>query len=462
MRLDHIVGSSLNPNYFTTIVRAIPSSPEESWSDSVKNFFTNYHPASYLSHQMVYRSGRVQKPMNDESKMIKGTSTEQLGTYLSRGLCGGKAHSFKVLSSEPESVGSQDVIANPDLRDKECAAALVFFKTRNEALIASQVLQSATPMSWVTDLAPEPHDVYWKNLCIPFWQLWLRRIAMRVASIVFTILFMQVHDPSDNRVPSQCRTDVVSATFFMTYIMTSGWTSLAFEIMQPCALVCNFFYKYILRKKDEPSNGTLSFPYHTEIPRLLLFGCVGFTYSPTAPLILPFLVVYFYLASVVYRNQILNVYVTKYQSGGQFWPMIHNTTIFSLVVTQVISIGVFGLKRLPVAAGLTTLLIPLTLLFSEYCRQRFHPVFKDNIAAQVLITMDRIDEQCGSMEVIHKQLPSAYFQFASTANELRKSVSLNLCNDGDDVSICVPEDLNPGFVNPTLVKAQYFASKHAT
>ncbi|KAG5543701.1 hypothetical protein RHGRI_016456 [Rhododendron griersonianum] len=142
---------------------------------------------------------------------------------------------------------------------------------------------------------------------------------------------------------------------------------------------------------------------------------------------------------------ILNVYVPKYQSGGQFWPIMHNTTIFSLVLTQVIAIGVFGLKRSTVAAAFTVPQIIFTLLFNEYCRQRFHPVFKDN-AAQDLMEMDRKDEQRGSMEAIHKQLPSAYCQFSYTPNILRKAVSLNLCKDGDDddVSICIPEDANPG------------------
>lgn len=64
--------------------------------------------------------------------------------------------------------------------------------------------------------------------------------------------------------------------------------------------------------------------------------------------------------------------------------------------------------------------------------------------------MDRKDEQCGSMEAIHKQLPSAYCQFAYTPNILRKAVSLNLCKDEDDVSICIPEDTNPGLAHPKL------------
>ncbi|KAH7863231.1 hypothetical protein Vadar_015059 [Vaccinium darrowii] len=443
MRLEHIVESSLNPSYFTILVRAIPSSPEESCSDSVKKFFTRYHASSYLSHQMVYRSGTVQKLMDDASKMIKCTSTEQFGSYLKGcGLCGGTAHSFKVLSSEPESVRSGNEMVDPDLRDKESAAALVFFKTRSAALVASKDSNSSR-LYWFHDFvyhscgfrtrSPSPRATAEK---IPLSERGFKE---------------QVYGSSDNRVPSQCGTDVISATFFMTYVLTSGWASLASEIMQPYALFSNFFYKYILRRKDELSNGTLSFPYHTEIPRVLLFGLLGFMYSLTAPLILPFMLVYFFLASLVYRNQILNVYVTKYQSGGQFWPIMHNSTIFSLVLTQVIAAGVFVLKRSTVATAFTVPLIICTLLFNEYCRQRFHPVFKDN-AAQVLMEMDHKDEQCGSMEVIHNQLPSAYCQFAYTSNNLREAESLNPCKDGDEVSIHIPEDTNPDnagvIVNP--------------
>lgn len=96
----------------------------------------------------------------------------------------------------------------------------------------------------------------------------------------------------------------MQATFFMTYILTSGWASLSFELLQPLVLLCNLFYRYVLRNKDESSYGTWTFPYHTEIPRVVLFGVMGFTCSIMAPLILPFLLVYFFLAYLVYRNQV--------------------------------------------------------------------------------------------------------------------------------------------------------------
>lgn len=73
---------------------------------------------------------------------------------------------------------------------QESAAAFVFFKTRYAAAVAAQVLQFSNPMLWVTNLAPEPHDVYWSNLCIPYKQLWIRKIGTLVATIAFMFVFL--------------------------------------------------------------------------------------------------------------------------------------------------------------------------------------------------------------------------------------------------------------------------------
>ena len=98
--------------------------------------------------------------------------------------------------------------------------------------------------------------------------------------------------------------EYMQASFFVTYVLTSGWASLSCEVMQPFSLLCNFLKKYLRRNHEDSSDGLVSFPYHTEVPRVLLFGLIGFTYSVMAPLILPFLLIYFLLAYLVYRNQV--------------------------------------------------------------------------------------------------------------------------------------------------------------
>lgn len=76
----------------------------------------------------------------------------------------------------------------------------------------------------------------------------------------------------------------------------------------------------------------------------------------------------------------MNVYVAKYDSGGEFWIIAHKATVFSLTFTHIVALGVFGMKQAPVAFGFTIPLLIGTLLYAEYCRQRFLPTFKQNSA----------------------------------------------------------------------------------
>ena len=62
-RLAYIKGSAQELSQFVVLVRGIPWSAEESYSTSLKKYFTKYYPSSYLSHQMVYHSGKIEKLM---------------------------------------------------------------------------------------------------------------------------------------------------------------------------------------------------------------------------------------------------------------------------------------------------------------------------------------------------------------------------------------------------------------
>ncbi|GJN23469.1 hypothetical protein PR202_gb11119 [Eleusine coracana subsp. coracana] len=532
-RLAHITGSSPNPGHFSVLVRSIPKSDNELLDDTIRNFFVNYHGSSYLSHQMIYRKGKLQTFVDNAERAYRKFVRVKLSVFdrngrsnLSRcGLCGVRASSFQLYRNKFIEAKKSD-LSNPDVVEaqKECPGAIVFFKTRYAAIVASRILQSSNPMLWVTNLAPEPRDLYWSNLWIPYRQIWLRKIATLAASVVFMFVFivpvafvqsmMQLEQlqkmfPSLNSVikrsfcarvitgylPSVvlllslytvpplmmlfssiegsisrsgrkrsacCKilffniwnvffVNVLSgsvlnqlnvftrpkdmpsmlaelvpkqATFFITYVLTSGWASLCSEILQVYNLVYNFFSKFICCCHQDPEY-VYSFPYHTEVPKVLLFNLLGFTFSIMAPLILPFLLVYFCLGYLVYRNQILNVYYPKYEMGGKLWPIMHNTTVFSLVLTQIIALGVFTIKHSPVAMGFTILLLVGTVLFNEYCRHRFARIF-DAYSAQDLIELDRDDEQSGRMQEIHEHLLDAYLQSAPADGSARGQVPVEL------------------------------------
>ncbi|KAG8049097.1 hypothetical protein GUJ93_ZPchr0009g1264 [Zizania palustris] len=99
------------------------------------------------------------------------------------------------------------------------------------------------------------------------------------------------------------------ASFFIAYVVTS-WTSIASELTQTAALLYHLWgscAKCCKRDDTKPP----SMPYHSEIPRVLLFGLLGLTYFIVSPLILPFVLVYFCLGYFIFRNQVRTLQFTS-------------------------------------------------------------------------------------------------------------------------------------------------------
>ncbi|KAJ6350604.1 hypothetical protein OIU78_006707 [Salix suchowensis] len=168
-------------------------------------------------------------------------------------------------------------------------------------------------------------------------------------------------DPKN--IPSKLAAVVpAQASFFIAYVVTSGWTSTASELVRIIPLICSLMTKCCAASTDDEIE-VPSIPYHRDIPRVLFFGLLGIAYFFLAPVILPFLLVYFCLAYIIFRNQFINVYAPKYETAGKFWPIVHNLVIFSLVLMHVIAVGIFSLKKLPLASTLILPLPVLTLLF---------------------------------------------------------------------------------------------------
>lgn len=72
---------------------------------------------------------------------------------------------------------------------QELAVAFVTFKSRQVAALVAQSQQHSHPLLWTTEMAPEPRDVSWKNLAIPYRILPLNKIFVILAATLLTIFF---------------------------------------------------------------------------------------------------------------------------------------------------------------------------------------------------------------------------------------------------------------------------------
>lgn len=96
----------------------------------------------------------------------------------------------------------------------------------------------------------------------------------------------------------------VQASFFIAYVVTSGWTSTSSELFRVIPFICSLVKRPFVKTNPDDELEVPSIPFHQDIPRILFFGLLGITYFFLAPLILPFLLIYLCLAYIIYRNQV--------------------------------------------------------------------------------------------------------------------------------------------------------------
>lgn len=118
-----------------------------------------------------------------------------------------------------------------------------------------------------------------------------------------------------------------------------------------------------------------SLGFNTGEPRIQFYFLLGLVYAVVTPLLLPFILVFFGLAYVVFRHQIINVYNQEYESAAAFWPDVHGRVIAALVISQLLLMGLLSTKAAAQSTPFLIALPVLTIWFHRYCKGRFEPAF---------------------------------------------------------------------------------------
>ncbi|CAI0412974.1 unnamed protein product [Linum tenue] len=494
MRLHFLASEHRRPDQFTVLVKNVPPDPDESVGELVEHFFLVNHPDHYLTQQVVYNANKFSSLVAEKRKcqnwldyyqikFSRNPSTKPTTKTGFLGICGARVDAIDHYTSEIARISGEistereKVVSN---RDAIMPAAFVSFKTRWAAATCAQTQQSRNPTQWLTEWAPEPRDVYWDNLAIPYVSLAIRRLVIGVAFFFLTfffmipILFVQslaniegiekavpflkpiiemkviksviqgflpglalklfliflpsilmimskfegfislstlerrsatryyifqfinvflgsiitgtafqqldnfIHQ-SATEIPKTVGVSIpMKATFFITYIMVDGWAGVAGEILRLKPLVIYHLKNWFLVKTEKDREeamdpGTIGF--NTGEPQIQLYFLLGLVYAVVSPILLPFIILFFALAFVVYRHQIINVYNQEYESGAAFWPDVHGRIVGALVVSQLLLMGLMSTKEAAQSTPLLITLPVLTLWFHRFCKGRYEPAF---------------------------------------------------------------------------------------
>ncbi|RGB38934.1 hypothetical protein C1646_755152 [Rhizophagus diaphanus] len=161
--------------------------------------------------------------------------------------------------------------------------------------------------------------------------------------------------------------------FWINYISLSGLFAV-WDLAQLVQLIYIWFKKKLL--SPTPRNlKELSMPPDFDYPVYynthLFFFTLGILYSVIAPLILVFCYLYYVLAYLVYRYQLMYVFNTKIETGGVYWKAVFNRLIVAIIFWQLTMIGVMNLKGAHIQSVTVAPLIFLTLMVKLYCTNKF-------------------------------------------------------------------------------------------
>ncbi|THU62612.1 hypothetical protein C4D60_Mb01t06940 [Musa balbisiana] len=366
MRLHFLASANRRPDQFTVLVRNVPPDPDESVSEHVGHFFSVNHHDHYLTHQVVYNANKLAK-LVEKRKGLENWFIYYENKYN---------RNTNIRPTTKEASERERIISDPNAI---MPAAFVSFKTRWGAAVCAQTQQSSNPTLWLTDWAPEPRDVYWPNLAIPFVELTIRRIPVTVGMSI-----------------------PMKATFFITYIMVDGWSGIAAEILRMKPLIIFHLKNAFLVKTEQDREQAMdpgSLEFASSEPRIQLYFLLGFVYYVITPIFLPFLLIFFGLSYVVFRHQdsflnsfslfvvwslgyritvhgikIINVYTQEYESAAAFWPDVIRRVIIAMIISQLLLMGLMSTKHGSLTVPILVLPL-LTIWFHIYCKSRFEPAF---------------------------------------------------------------------------------------
>nr|KYP59774.1 putative membrane protein C2G11.09 [Cajanus cajan] len=516
-RIQQIQKLKDRPDQFTILVREIPLCMEHK-VHCVDHFFSKHYPNTYYCYQMVYNTEDLEESVNQAKSLARKIEDLRESSMAKKrknklpllGLLHQETSETAFLEEKLEALCHKihQLQCKDMLQRKELPVAFVTFKSRSGAAAAAHLQQHSHPLLWITELAPEPRDVSWRNMRVSYRAVPLYKLCVLIAASLLTVFFaipvtavqgiakyeklkkwfppamaVQLIPGLSSVVTGYLPSAVlkgfiyivpftmfamakiagciarskeeikacnmvfyflvgnvflwsvlsgslldlignfishpknfpgllaraVSAQvyFFVTYILTDGLSGFSLEVLQPGLLIWDFFKSCIYGCQREKTPYLYSLPYFRIIPLVSLSFLIGIVYAVVAPLLLPFLIVYFCLGYVVYVNQIQDVYETTYETCGQYWPHIHHYILLAIIFMQITMIGLFGLKLKPAASISTIPLILFTWMFNEYCKMRFLPSFHHYFIKDAAEN-DELDEKYGLLELNCENAINAY------------------------------------------------------
>ncbi|KAJ3258734.1 hypothetical protein HK103_003328 [Boothiomyces macroporosus] len=297
--------------------------------------------------------------------------------------------------------------------EKYSVSAFVTFKDRKSAIMARQLLlhSALDTTTMLVTQAPVPNDVIWDSLSRTLFDRLIKRNA--VLLLVWYLSYLGCWDSLteiQEATLSQYFYFLLFNVHFVYTIISSAWVTSSELYLHPLSWVENvansfpsgsaFFINYLIlnlsvfsvellrpvpalyylfmrlfittpREFLELSNINSYLNYGWIYPFQILMFLIVISYAVISPLVLLPGVVYFAFAYVVYKNQLMYVYIKPVEGQGKYWKMAFDRSVVGIGLFQFLSAGILSAKQAAYPSILVGILIPITVYFHSICERSF-------------------------------------------------------------------------------------------
>jgi hypothetical protein len=211
-----------------------------------------------------------------------------------------------------------------------------------------------------------------------YYQLANIYVTVTAGSIVTSIQHIWNHPESALRILGESLPKV--SVYFATIIILMTFTSVMIEFMRVWPMICYYSATFIADKRRITRRSLRSgafaaarMLYGWIYPSLLMVFMIISVFSTIAPLTMCFAVLYYSFVYLMYKYQLLYVYVNEYQSGGHMWYAVFNMSMM-VVICGLLTLMGFISSKMGHKTAPFYFLVPLPILvgiFWRYCNQTF-------------------------------------------------------------------------------------------
>ncbi|EAW09741.1 putative DUF221 domain protein [Aspergillus clavatus NRRL 1] len=161
--------------------------------------------------------------------------------------------------------------------------------------------------------------------------------------------------------------------FWVTWLLQRN-LGAAIDLVQLVTLFWVWFSKTFLAPTPRQAiewTAPPSFEYASYYNYFLFYATVALCFATLQPIVLPVTALYFGLDAMLKKYLLLYVFVTKNESGGQFWRVLFNRLIFATILSDVVIALVAKTKG---TWNMVYCVVPLPFLmlgFKFYCMRKF-------------------------------------------------------------------------------------------